>query len=216
MRRGLRIAVVAGAIGIGCIAGTQPSFAQATATVPTLDQWQGFIAAASHRFGIPIAWIRAVMGAESGGDPRALSPKGAMGLMQLMPGTWAGLRAHYGLGTNPYDPQDNILAGTAYLHELYNRYGYPDLFAAYNAGPGRFDAHLFNGQTLPDETRAYLAALGQPAFEPREPPAIASGASLFFALHDAAELGVGQPEQHEQFFTNGLFVPLNTVPVRKP
>ena len=156
------------------------------------------------------------MGAESGGDPRALSPKGAMGLMQIMPGTWAELRARYGLGANPYDPQDNILAGTAYLRTLYNRYGYPDLFAAYNAGPGRFDAHLLDGQPLPDDTRAYLAALGQPAFEPPEPPAIASGTSLFFALHNVAQSAFGQAEPPEQSLTTGLFVPLSTVQQRKP
>jgi hypothetical protein len=133
-----------------------------SATAPTLDRWQGFVAEASQRFDLPAAWIRAV----SGGDPRALSPKGAMGLMQIMPATWTELRTRYGLGADPYDPHDNIFAGTAYLRELYDRYGYPNLFAAYNAGPQRFDTHLFSGKPLPSETLAYLARLAQPTLEP--------------------------------------------------
>ena len=75
------------------------------------------------------------MQAESGGDARALSPKGAMGLMQIMPGTWAELRLRYGLGADPYDPHDNITAGAAYLREMHDRYGEPGFLAAYNAGP---------------------------------------------------------------------------------
>ena len=59
-----------------------------------------------------------------------------MGLMQLMPATWAAMRAEHGLGHDPHDPRDNILAGTAYLRAMYDRFGYPGLFAAYNAGPG--------------------------------------------------------------------------------
>jgi len=113
---------------------------------------------ASRRFGIPAAWIRAVMRAESGGDARAVSPKGAIGLMQIMPGTWAELRDRHGLGRDPFDPRDNILAGAAYLRELHDRYGSPGFLAAYNAGPGRYEEHLA-GRPLPAETRAYVAAL---------------------------------------------------------
>ncbi|WP_163333825.1 lytic transglycosylase domain-containing protein, partial [Klebsiella aerogenes] len=58
----------------------------------------------------------------------------------------------------PYDPHDNILAGTAYLRELLDRYGSPGVFAAYNAGPSRYEEHLAGG-SLPDETRAYVAKL---------------------------------------------------------
>ncbi|GAJ29598.1 lytic transglycosylase domain-containing protein [Acidomonas methanolica] len=119
----------------------------------------GFIAEASQRFGIPIAWIRAVMRAESADAVRAISPAGAMGLMQIMPDTWAGLRIRYHLGNNPYDPHDNILAGTAYLRELHDRYGAPGFLAAYNAGPRRYDEYLATGRPLPAETRAYLIAL---------------------------------------------------------
>ena len=93
-------------------------------------------------------------------DPRAVSPAGAMGLMQVMPGTWAALRAHHGLGDDPHDPRDNILAGTAYLREMWDRYGnVAAMLAAYNAGPGRYDDYLEPGRPLPAETRAYVAAL---------------------------------------------------------
>jgi len=118
------------------------------------------IAEASARFAIPEHWIRAVMQAESAGDPGAVSRAGAMGLMQVMPGTWAVLRQDYGLGTDPFEPRDNILAGTAYLRAMLDRYGsVGGMLAAYNAGPGRYDAYLSEGRPLPAETRAYVAML---------------------------------------------------------
>lgn len=122
------------------------------------DLYAAHIAEASHRFDIPVAWIRAVMRVESAGRVRAISSAGAMGLMQVMPGTWAELRARYGLDGDPYDPRDNILAGTAYLREMHDRYGSPGFLAAYNAGPRRYEQHLA-GRPLPAETRAYLATL---------------------------------------------------------
>jgi len=118
-----------------------------------------FIAEASRRFGIPAAWIRAVMQAESDGDARAVSAKGAMGLMQIMPDTWAELRAHYHLGADPFDAHDNTLAGVALLRELYDRYGAPGFLAAYQAGPRRYEDHLTTGRALPPDTRSYVAAL---------------------------------------------------------
>jgi soluble lytic murein transglycosylase-like protein len=118
-----------------------------------------YIAEAARRFGIPVAWIRAVMGAESAGDMRAVSRKGAMGLMQIMPDTWSELRARYGLGRDPFDPRDNILAGAAYLREMHDRYGSPGFLAAYNAGPQRYDEYLAGVRALPAETRAYVAML---------------------------------------------------------
>jgi soluble lytic murein transglycosylase-like protein len=75
-----------------------------------------------------------------------------MGLMQIMPLTWSELRARYDLGVDPYDPRDNILAGAAYLRELYQRFGTPGFLAAYNAGPTRYESHLATGRSLPDET----------------------------------------------------------------
>ena len=126
--------------------------------------WQSDIAAAAHRFDIPAAWIAAVMRAESGGQATMdgepiRSPAGAMGLMQLMPHTYAALRARYGLGADQYAPRDNILAGAAYLRELLDRYGVPWFLAAYNAGPARLDAFLRTGRALPAETQRYLAVL---------------------------------------------------------
>ena len=117
------------------------------------------IADAARRFGIPQPWIRAVMEVESAGNPRAVSHAGAMGLMQIMPGTWAELRAAHRLGDDPFDPRDNILAGTAYLRQMYDRFGSPGFLAAYNAGPARYQNHLDTGRALPQETRHYLAIL---------------------------------------------------------
>jgi hypothetical protein len=123
------------------------------------DPWVPFITEASRRFGVPEQWIGAIMSAESADDARALSPKGAMGLMQVMPETWADLRARHSLGADPYDPRDNILAGVAYIRELYDRYGVPGFLAAYNAGPGRYDDYLATGRPLPPETRTFVAML---------------------------------------------------------
>jgi len=123
------------------------------------DSFAAFVTEASQRFGIPASWIRAVIQAESMGDAKALSSKGAMGLMQIMPETWADLRLRYGLGANPYDPHDNILAGAAYLGELHDRYGTLGFLAAYNAGPARYEEHLVTGEPLPEETQNYLAFL---------------------------------------------------------
>jgi hypothetical protein len=75
-----------------------------------------------------------------------------------MPGTWDYLRARWSLGRDPFDPRDNIMAGTAYLRELHHRYGSPGFLAAYNAGPARYEAYLA-GRPLPAETRAYVATL---------------------------------------------------------
>lgn len=123
------------------------------------DPYGAFVADAARRFGIPEAWIRAVMSVESRGNVRAISPKGAMGLMQIMPATWADMRARYGLGSDPFDPRDNILAGAAFLREMHDRYGSPGFLAAYNAGPGRFEDYRATGRPLPAETVAYVAML---------------------------------------------------------
>lgn len=129
-----------------------------TANSRTNDPFADFIDDASRRFGVPVQWIRSVLGAESAGDVRAKSPKGAMGLMQIMPDTWTDLRLRYGLGDDPYDARDSILAGTAYLRELHDQYGSPGFLAAYNAGPTRYEEHLA-GRPLPAETQAYLEKL---------------------------------------------------------
>ena len=123
------------------------------------DRYAAAIAEASHRFGIPESWIRAVMRVESSGRVRAVSPKGAIGLMQIMPDTWEGLRHRHGFGSDPYDPRDNILAGAAYLREMHDRFGAAGFLAAYNAGPDRYAEYLNSGRPLPTETLAYVAAL---------------------------------------------------------
>ncbi len=143
----------------GGVACAEPIAAKPPSVAATTDHFAVFVAEASQRFGIPASWIRAVMRVESLGDVRALSPKGAMGLMQIMPATWAGLRLRYGLGTDPYNAHDNIFAGAAYLRELHDRYGAPGFLAAYNAGPARYEDHLATGRPLPAETRAYVAVL---------------------------------------------------------
>ena len=143
----------------GAPACAQPTAARPLAHVAGATDLAAFVAEASRRFGIPAAWIRAVMRAESFGDVRAISPKGAMGLMQIMPDTWTALRQRYHLGADPYDVHDNILAGAAYLRELHDRYGVPGFLAAYNAGPARWEDHLATGRPLPAETRAYLVRL---------------------------------------------------------
>jgi soluble lytic murein transglycosylase-like protein len=132
-----------------------------------VEPFAAFIAEASRRFAIPEHWIRAVMEHESGTNERAVSPKGALGLMQIMPKTWVELSVRYGLGIDPFDPRDNILAGTAYLREMHDRFGSPGFLAAYNAGPERYEQHLATRRPLPEETQAYLAAL-TPVIDPEQ------------------------------------------------
>lgn len=137
------------------------------ATVLTLTVWparsgaqdraayRAHVEAAAARFGLPVDLLWAVLQAESAGDARAVSSVGAMGLMQLMPGTWRALRDQLSLGVDPFDPRDNITAGAAYLRQLRDRYGADGFLAAYNAGPGRYEQSL-TGRPLPSETRRYV------------------------------------------------------------
>lgn len=127
-----------------------------------VGRWRAHIDEASARFGVPAEWIERVMEAESGGRTHRrgrpiISSAGAMGLMQLMPGTWADLRVRYGLGDDPFEPRANILGGAAYLRLMYDRFGYPGLFGAYNAGPERYSAYLAGRSSLPRETNEYMA-----------------------------------------------------------
>lgn len=120
--------------------------------------YTSYVAEAARRFSVPEDWIWAVMQIESRGERHAVSPAGAMGLMQIMPATWTDLSARYGLGSDPFDARTNILAGAAYLRAMWDRYG--DLgatLAAYNAGPGRIDAYLAGRRALPAETTSYVA-----------------------------------------------------------
>ena len=129
------------------------------------DPWGPYIKEASNRFDMPETWIRALMRQESGGNlyrggRLITSSAGAMGLMQVMPGTYRELRARHALGADPFDPRDNIMAGVAYMREMYDIYGAPGFLAAYNAGPNRLDDYLANMRGLPDETRKYVASIG--------------------------------------------------------
>jgi len=116
MRRPIRHSLVA-ALAIAPL----PAVAAAQEMQParmTTSPAATFVSEAAQRFGLPEAWICAVIRVESRGDPRAVSPAGAMGLMQVMPSTWAELRIRHALGRDPFEPRDNILAGTAYLREM--------------------------------------------------------------------------------------------------
>ena len=132
---------------------------------PPEDPWGPYIREASAKFDMPEGWIRAVMHQESGGNlylhgELITSGAGAMGLMQVMPDTYDDLRSRYpDLGGDPFDPHDNIMAGSAYLREMYDIYGSPGFLAAYNAGPGRLDDYLTRNRPLPAETRRYVAAI---------------------------------------------------------
>ena len=131
---------------------------------PPEDPWGPYIRQAAQKYDVPDTWIRAVMTVESGGEQYQngqliTSPVGAMGLMQVMPQTYDELRERYNLGNDPFDPHNNILAGAAYMREMYDMYGSPGFLAAYNAGPHRLDDYLSNQRPLPDETRRYVAMI---------------------------------------------------------
>jgi soluble lytic murein transglycosylase-like protein len=143
------------------LGGYAPAYGQDVAeqTQPRAIEISAHIAEAAQRFGVPESWIYAVVRVESAGRIGAVSSAGAMGLMQLMPGTLARQRTRFGLGADPFEPRDNIMAGTSYLREMYDSYGAPGFLAAYNAGPGRYEQLRDRGRPLPAETRAYVARI---------------------------------------------------------
>jgi len=181
-----------------------------------VDRWAKQIGEASVRFHVPQSWIRKVMAAESGGRTHLggrpiQSPAGAMGLMQLMPGTWEAMRAAHGLGPDPHDPLDNVLAGTAYLRLMHDRFGYPGLFAAYNAGPARYSAHLRDGAVLPGETRAYVARIAgssTPALRSPDPSIAPVPAAAGLFVPRSLPSGLHEPAPMSSRGSDGLFVPI--------
>ena len=180
----------ASTLPVAAVAQSQPAERSASS-----DPYATHIAEASQRFGVPVAWIRAVLRAESAGDSRAISSAGAMGLMQIMPATWTELRVRHRLGSDVYDPRDNILAGTAYLRELHDRYGsVTAMLAAYNAGPGRYEASL-SGRPLPAETRAYVAAIA-PVIDGGAIVTPVSVAAIDPLVWTRAPLFIAQPDRH--------------------
>jgi hypothetical protein len=143
---------------------------QAMSNAQLMARWEALIGEASKRFGIPDGWIREVMRIESGGrtmlspTTRMISSKGALGLMQVQAKTYDDMRDQYGLGQDPFDAHDNVMAGAAYLRWLESKYGYPAMFAAYNDGPANFELRMMTGALMPSETHDYVrtvtAALG--------------------------------------------------------
>lgn len=176
------------------VTGTASAHAQASSAARSAaDPFAAHVAEASQRFGIPEDWIRIVLHAESTGDDRAISPAGAMGLMQVMPATWAELRDRHQLGDDPYEPRANVLAGAAYLREMWDRYGdIAAMLSAYNAGPGRYDEHVATGRALPAETRAYVDALAPRLGASPSAKAVVAGASRSADWRDAP-LFIAQP-----------------------
>jgi soluble lytic murein transglycosylase-like protein len=115
------------------------------------DDYDHIIAQASRLYNINFELIKAIIRVESNFDPNAVSPKGALGLMQLMPSNVKLFNVR-----NPFDPRENVMAGTRFFRQLLERYN-SDLtlsLAAYNAGPGAVDRH----RTVPPyrETRDYV------------------------------------------------------------
>lgn len=164
------------------------------------ERWQPIIAEAASRSGIPAQWLKAVMRAESAGcalmnDLPTTSSAGAMGLMQLMPTTWSQMSRRLGLGDDPYQPHDNILAGAEYLRELYDRYGSPGFIAAYQAGPERYEEAVRGGRPLPAETVDYLARVLRVVGLPSDPLTMrARDSTLFrgpFLTRDSRPVSVG-------------------------
>jgi hypothetical protein len=170
---------------------------------PPDDPWRPYIEEASRRFDVPAQWIRAVMHQESGGHEYLdgspiTSSAGAMGLMQLMPATYGDLQSQYGLGGDPYDPHDNIMAGTGYIRQMYDKYGSPGFLAAYNAGPARVDDYLAGQGSLPAETENYVASiaphLGDQAVT-AAPVEVADSAPVSEAPPPPEQQAVQQPER---------------------
>ncbi len=124
--------------------------------LPILPTCSDFIAEAARTAGLPGPWIAAVMRAESGGNPNAVSPTGARGCMQVMPSTWRDLQGRGVGGPDPFDARINMIAGAIYLRTMHDRYGWPDALAAYHAGAARFENSLATGRRLPAATLVYV------------------------------------------------------------
>lgn len=179
-RAGFRLRLALGSTGVAmlaaCASGGAPQQTQSIAYYeahashsyeppgPPRDPWGPYINEAAARFDVPAPWIREVMQVESGGHEYingelTVSAAGAMGLMQLEPATYRDMAGQYGLGPDPFDPHDNIMAGTAYIHAMYQLYGSPGFLAAYDAGPGRLNSYVAHRAALPDETINYVAMI---------------------------------------------------------
>jgi len=154
MSAGLRFALAGIALAAGSLI-----FASASASAQGADACLRHAPEAARRSGLSVEVILRVMHAESRGRPRAVSPKGAMGCMQIMPRTWAYLTRRHALGGDPFDPRMNMVGGALYLAELARQFGFPGAYSAYNAGPGRYQRYVRRGVPLPAETIAYTAQI---------------------------------------------------------
>jgi soluble lytic murein transglycosylase-like protein len=226
-----RVAVLAALLAALGLFGHAPAFGQVAAeqASPRTIDIAAHVSEASQRFGLPESWINAVMRTESAGRIGAVSSAGAMGLMQLMPGTWARQRARFGLGSDPFDPRDNIMAGTSYLREMYDSYGATGMLAAYNAGPGRYEQYRDNGRPLPAETRAYVTKIAPQLQTASAPTVVASTlpvqpvrvswaqSQLFASRSDSSDGASGsfappappRPVAEPPVPLNGLFAPVS-------
>lgn len=148
--RAVALALVLGSL-LGC---SQGGFLPGGPHALAPGQLSALVESSAHAFGVKPNLVYAVIDAESKGDPAAISRAGAMGLMQLMPGT----SSEYGV-LDPFDPQANVSGGVHYLHDLLARYhgNVADALAAYNAGPGLVDA--VHGVPAIPETRSYVARI---------------------------------------------------------
>lgn len=142
-------------LNIPLVPQSQEAFNPGSVQLPRADgtaHWGPYVEAASRSTGVPVEVINAVMRQESGGNDKARSPVGALGLMQLMPGTAASLHV------NPNDPYQNILGGAKYLRQQYDKFGSWELaLAAYNAGPGA--VAKYKGIPPYAETKNYVARI---------------------------------------------------------
>lgn len=129
------------------------------AAVPPSPACAPHAAEAAARSALPATVILRVMHVESRGRANAISPKGAMGCMQIMPATWRYLTTRYALGSDPWNARFNMIGGALYLAELARQFGFPGAYAAYNAGPARYARHVRGTARLPAETVAYVASL---------------------------------------------------------
>jgi soluble lytic murein transglycosylase-like protein len=210
----LQIAICVAAISVAssmiaqASAGVSPALRGRPACPLASRPFAVFVTEAAQRFRIPESWIRAVMRVESFGNARAISPKGAIGLMQVMPNTYAELRVRHRLGADPCDPHNNILAGAAYLREMLDRYGAPGFLAAYNAGPARYDEHLIKGRPLPGETRDYVAKLAPMIGVQQREDQKGAAFDLFARLHAALF------PQHADQYLGGVLLAVRAQPDR--
>jgi len=177
----------------------QPAWRKEEGPLKVPENLQSFFEEASAQSGIPVGILHGVASAESSFNPGAISPAGALGVMQLMPGTAKEL------GINPYDPQQNIMGGARYLRQMYDKYGdWPLAFAAYNAGPGAVDAAIKQAGSadfdaiapyLPKETREYVPKV----FSSINRPAAMGGGGMSAAEKRQYDAAVRIVAMHEKW-----------------